>query len=290
MSEETSFLTRSTLPLRATIAALLALGVGAGAYAIHEHSAVKQLAAQNSAVNSTLNATRDQMSALNSRLDALTAQQAVEKPHAPIYRKGVTPASTHRRIDDPRWKKMQGQLDEQGKQIDATRQDLASARTELQGSIAMTHDELVLLEKKGERNYYEFDLDKTSQFQRQGPVGIRLRKANTKHEYADLELLVDDFKVSKKHVNIYEPVVSYAGDRKVPVELVINSISKNHIHGYVSAPKYKAAELEAMANSSATSPAAAPGNTQTPAPSNAQSPAPAKPSPIRQKLPSPDAN
>ena len=290
MSEETSFLTRSTLPLRAAIAALLALGVGAGAYAIHEHSTVKQLAAQNSSVTSTLNATRDQMSALNSRLDAITAQQAAEKPQAPIYRKGVTPASTHRRLEDPRWKKMQSQLDDQGKQIDATRQDLASARTELQGSIAMTHDELVLLEKKGERNYYEFDLDKSAQFQRQGPVGIRLRKANTKHEFADLELLVDDFKVSKKHVNIYEPVVSYAGDNKMPVELVINSISKNHIHGYVSAPKYKAAELEAMANSSATSPAAAPGNAQSPAPGNAQSTAPAKPSPIRQKLPSPDAN
>jgi len=91
----------------------------------------------------------------------------------------------------------------------------------------------------GERSYYEFDVDKSGQFQREGPVGVRLRKANTKHEYADLEMMVDDFKVSKKHVNIYEPVVFYSGDRKTPVELVINSIGKNHIHGYVSEPKYK---------------------------------------------------
>jgi hypothetical protein len=30
------------------------------------------------------------------------------------------------------------------------------------------------------------------------------------------------------------------------VELVINNISKNHIHGYISAPKYKQAELAAI--------------------------------------------
>jgi hypothetical protein len=283
MSEETSFHFPSSTPFHVAGAALLALIIAAGAYAIHEHSAVKQLTAQNSAVTSTLNATRDQMSALNSRLDALTVQQATEKPLAPVYRKPLTPASTHHRIDDPRWKKVQGQLDDQAKQIDSTRQDIANARTELQGSIAMTHDELVLLEKKGERSYYEFDLDKNGQFQREGPVGLRLRKANTKHEYADLELLVDDLKVSKKHVNIFEPVLSYSGDRKMPVELVINSISKNHIHGYVSEPKYKAGEVEAMANSPTNPPASE-------TTSSSQNTAPAKPSPIRPKLPPPDEN
>ncbi len=286
MSDETPFHPASTARFRATVAALLTLGVAAAAYAIHEHNVVKQLTAQNGAVTSSLNTTRDQMNALSARLDALGVEQPSEKPHAPVYRKPLTAASTRRRIEDPRWKKMQGQLDEQAKQIDSTRQDLASTRTELQGSIATTHDELVLLEKKGERNYYEFDLDKSGQFQREGSVGIRLRKANSKHQYADLEMLVDDFKVSKKHVNIYEPVVSYSGDRKMPVELVINSISKNHIHGYVSEPKYKAGELEAMDSSSTNSPTTA----GTPGASVGQSTAPAKPSPLRQRLAPPSAN
>jgi len=202
--------------------------------------------------------------------------------HSAIYRKPLTPASTRQRIDDPRWKKVQGQLDNQAKQIDSTRQDLTNTRTELQGSIATTHDELLMLEKKGERSYYKFDLDKSGQFEREGPVGVRLRKANTKHEYADLEMRVDDFKVSKNHVNIYEPVVFYSSDRKLPVELVINSISKNHIHGYISEPKYKAAELEAMANPSANN--AATGT------NNLQSAPPAKPSPVRQRLEPPNMN
>jgi hypothetical protein len=232
--------------------ALFVVVIAMAAYAFHERNLSKQLAAQNSSITSALNGTRDQVSALSSGLDAMNAERAAEPPaHAPVYHKPMAAAAMRHRVEDPRWKKMQSQLDEQGKQIDATRQDLSSARTELQGSIATTHDELVLLEKKGERNYFEFDLDKTGQFTREGSVGVRLRKANTKHDYADLEMLVDDFKVSKKHVNIYEPVVFYSADSKMPVELVINGISKNHIHGYVSEPKYKGGDLEAMANPSA---------------------------------------
>ncbi len=293
MSEETpsrpdSANQGSATRFRATVAALLAVGIAAGAYAVHERNVAKQLADQNSAVTSALNTTRDQMSALTTRLDAMNAERQAGKPaashsaldHSTFYRKPLTAASMRHRIDDPRWKKVQGQLDEQGKQIDSTREDLANTRTELQGSIATTHDQLVMLEKKGERSYYEFDLDKSGQVQREGPVGVRLRKANTKHEYADLELMVDDFKVSKKHVNIYEPVVFYSADRKVPVELVINSIGKNHIHGYVSEPKYKGAELEAMANTSANNGAT---NTSSEQPDSA-----AKPSPVRQKLEPPN--
>ena len=260
---------------RATVAGLVVLVAAIGVYAFHEHNVSKQLAAQNSAATASLNATRDQLNALSSRFDALSAQRAAEKPDAAqtgVYRKPMHAASSRHRIEDPRWKKMQGQIDDQAKQIDATRQDLASSRTELQGSIATTHDELVLLEKKGERSYYEFDVDKSKQFHREGPVGVRLAKANLKHEFADLEMLVDDFKVSKKHVNIYEPVVFYSSDSKMPIELVINAISKDHIHGYVSEPKYKGSDLQvaSSANDGAANGAPADPN--------------AKPSPARQKL------
>jgi hypothetical protein len=271
----------SVARFRAAVAALGVALVAAGGYAYHEHNVSQQLTEQNNAVTSALNANRDQVSALNSRLDALNAERAAEKAEkakpaqAGAYHMPLTAAVTRHRIEDPRWKKMQGQIDDQGKQIDATRQDLSSARTELQGSIATTHDELVLLEKKGERSYYEFDLDKSGQFTREGPVGVKLHKANTKHEYADLEMLVDDFKVSKKHVNIYEPVTFYAADSKMPVELVINTISKNHIHGYVSEPKYKAGDLETVASTA---------NTATPANNGAQTDSSAKPSPARQRL------
>ena len=278
MLEGTSSVVGSVNPFMAAVAGLVVLVGGVGVYGIHEHNVSKQLAKQNTTLNASLNATRDQLDSVSSRVDALNAQVAAEKaaPQPSVDRKPMNAASSRHRMEDPRFKKMQGQLDDQAKQIDATRQDLASSRTELQGSIATTHDELVLLEKKGERSYYEFDLDKSKQFQREGPVGVRLAKANTKHEYADLEMMVDDFKVSKKHVNIYEPVIFYRADSKRPIEVVINTISKNHIHGYVSEPKYKSGDLEAAANSPVTGVAA--GANGTPADPNA------KPSPARQQL------
>lgn len=260
----------------------LLLALGAAGYAFHERSAAKQLAASNSAMTTTLNATRDQLNALTAKVSAMETKPSPEaetKPAAVVYRRPLTAAVARHRIVDPRWKKMQGQLDDQGRQIASTREDLASTRTELQGSIATTHDQLVLLQKKGERNYYEFDVDKSGEFQRQGPIGVRLRKANTKHEYADLELMVDDFKVSKKHVNIDEPVVFYPGNEKMPVELVINSIGKNHIHGYVSEPKYRNADLQAMTNSS--------GSNQGTTAVSEQTNSDGKPSPSRQRLPLP---
>ena len=249
--------------------------IAAVGYAWHEHSAAGKLAAQNDAVSSTLKDTQSQLQLLASKVDAITA-----KPQpAPVRHSAVHVSRSHRAIprrDDPRWKQFQEQLaaqgkmiDDHGKIIDATRQDLANARTELSGDIAKNHGEIVLLQKKGERNYYEFDIDKTKQFSHTGPVGLRLKKANTKNQYADLEMMVDDVKLSQKHVNLMQPVMFYATDNGTPVELVINSISKNRIKGYVSEPKYKRNELAAMANANA-------------APTNGA--APQAPAPARQRL------
>jgi hypothetical protein len=107
----------------------------------------------------------------------------------------------------------------------------------------------VVLEKKGERSYFEFDLNKSKSFQRTGPLSVSLRKANEKHQYADLDLIVADRTVTQKHVNLDQPVMFYQNDNGRPIEIVINSITKNHIHGYISAPKYRQSELQADSGS-----------------------------------------
>jgi outer membrane murein-binding lipoprotein Lpp len=231
--------------------AILILAVGGlFGYAIHQRNVVNRLTAANNQMVSVVKDTRAQIGALTSKLDSMAAaQQARQQEASNAGEQYVTPLkqnsrrSKHHPAGDPRFRRIQKQLDAQGRAIESTRQELASARADLGGSIARTHEELVVLEKKGERNYYEFDLDKSKQFQRTGPVGISLRKANTKHMYADLELKVDDAQLSKKHVNLFEPVSFYLGDEHRAVELVINSVRKNHIHGYISAPKYSASEL-----------------------------------------------
>lgn len=249
--------------------ALILVTVAAIGYSLRERTVANRLAAENHQVTAALDQTRGEIAALSSRLDTLgqppptqiNVHPEPQRPSPAVPRR-ARQSATNRSVrqvqrDDPRWKQFQEKLAEQGGQIDSTRQDLASARTELQGSIARTHDEVVVLQRKGERNFSEFDISKSKQFQRGGPIGIRLRKANTKRQYADLELMVEDVTLTKKHVNLLEPVMFYASDTGQPIELVINSISKDHIRGYVSQPKYRRSELAAMSANTSSGNAAA---------------------------------
>ncbi len=267
-------------------AAMMAVG-GVGVYAEHEHRAVAQAATQNEQMAAALSGTRSEIEQLNTKVNELNSLVAAnseqQRPAARVV-SSVPKAAVHRKtVEDSRYKKLQSQVDAQGKAIDetrsqlaGTRDDLTNTRTELSGSIARTHDELVLLQKKGERNYYEFDVAKSKQFNFQGPVGVRLKKANVKHDYADLELMLDDRSLSQKHVNIYQPVMFYMPDTPQPIELVINSITKDRIHGYVSSPKYRQSELAGMQTANAASAPAVPSGAAAGAPT-----------PVRQKLPAP---
>lgn len=237
----------------------IAVALIGGGYAIHEHNAAENMATQNAQVTAQLSTTNAQLRALSTQVSSLNAaNQAREAADAQRAAQMQRAGTAHRVVFDSRYKKLQSQVDEQGKAIDqaradltSTQTDLAGAKTELGGSIAKTHDELVLLQKRGERNYAEFDIDKSKGFHRAGPLSIELRKANVKHQYADLNLMVDDAKLTQKHVNLYQPSMFYRPDSPQPVEIVINSITKNHIHGYISAPKYRQSELTAMADPNA---------------------------------------
>lgn len=155
---------------------------------------------------------------------------------------------------------MQEQVTEQKKeladtkqQLDQTRQDLQnnlnSTRDELSSSIAKNHDELVILQKRGDRNLYEFDLERSKQFHRVGPLNVSVRSVNQKHRFYDMVMTVEDQQVERKHVSLYEPLMLRLADRPQPVELVVNRIDKNGVRGYISEPKYKNSELASTTGS-----------------------------------------
>jgi hypothetical protein len=223
--------------------AVLSLG-----FVAYERGVAKQLSTQNAAMSTALDQTRSQLQDLTAKLTQLSQEQQAAEAARTVQRTASQRRGTRTaaRRDDPRWKQVQDELAEHQKAIQSAQADLTSAKTELSGSIARTHEELVALARKGERNYYEFDLNRSKQFTREGPISVSLRKANSKHVYADLELLVDDAQLTKKHVNVFEPVAFYTSQSKQPVELVINQVSKDHIHGYVSTAKYKASDLPAL--------------------------------------------
>ncbi len=253
-------------PLWGAVAVLLVAVALAGGYSLHERNAAQKLSAENTNMSTALKDTRGQLDVLTAKVNAMSEAEAQRQQAAAAAaqrdRVMRTAVARHRKgVDDKRWKEMQAKLDAQGKAIDDTRNDLTSAKTELSGSIARTHDELVVLQRRGERSYFEFDIDKSKQFHATGPVGIKLKKANMKHQFADMDLMVDDVALNQKHVNLLQPVVFYAGENGKPVELVVQKISKNHIHGYVSTPKYKDSELAAMAAANAQTNAQASGET-----------------------------
>jgi hypothetical protein len=104
------------------------------------------------------------------------------------------------------------------------------------GLIATNHDELEILKHKGDRNYYEFTLSK-GQRKPVSTVSLELKKADIKHSRYTLEVYADDKKIEKKDRGLNEPVQFYTGKDNYLYELVVNSIDKNTIKGYISTPK-----------------------------------------------------
>ncbi len=240
-------------------------------------ASMDQLQAQVSTLTAKLNQMTSAQPPAASPAPASTAPAAVEEESvapapAPVAASPAvvaTPkpapakrAATKRRAApvDKRYSQLKSQLDAQEKELKDTQDAVAknradlegsisSTRDELNGSIAKTHDELVALEKRGERSYFEFDLSKSKQFQRFGPLTISLRKTDTKHKTYDLAMMVDDNELNKKKVNLYEPIWIHTESGAQPIQVVVNRIDKDFIHGYVSAPKYKQSELAAISSS-----------------------------------------
>jgi len=70
---------------------------------------------------------------------------------------------------------------------------------------------------------------------------------------------------------LYEPIWIHTENDAQPVQVVVNRVEKNLVHGYVSAPKYKPSELavSSSTNTATVTPVAA--HPQTPD-QNPQSP------------------
>ncbi len=232
----------------------LALAVSVG-FAWFQHRSVQQLTSARNQLAESLGQTKAQVDSMSEQLKVLAsaARQAERAPAvSPAAAKPVPKAENRRSIqsaraarrpaEDPRWKKVDSELAQTRSDLAQTRSDLEnnlkSSHDELSQSIARTNDELAELQKKGEYDYFQFDLGKSKQFSRTGPIGISLRKADTKHDYCDLMVRVEDDQLGKKHVNLFEPVFFYPEGYSQPIELVVNRIDKNHIKGYVRKPKY----------------------------------------------------
>ena len=135
------------------------------------------------------------------------------------------------------------------KDIEATRSDLEATKSKLErangdmgvmsGLIAKNHDDLEELKRRGDRNYYEFTIQKAKAPQRVGPVQIALNKTDPKKSKYTMTVLADDKSIEKKDKTSGEPVQFYVkgSARLAPYEVVVFEVAKNQITGYLATPK-----------------------------------------------------
>src|SRR5207302_10683384 len=135
------------------------------------------------------------------------------------------------------------------KDIEATKGDLEATKGKLErslgdmnvmsGLIAHNHDDLDDLKRRGDRNYYEFTLQRSKTAQRVGPVQMSLNKTDPKKAKYTLTVVADDKTIEKKDKTSGEPVQFYVkgSARLAPYEIVVFDVGKNQITGYLATPK-----------------------------------------------------
>ncbi len=135
------------------------------------------------------------------------------------------------------------------KDIEATKSDLEATKGKLErsmgdmnvmsGLIAHNRDDLEDLRRRGDRNYYEFTLQKSKKSQRVGPVQISLNKTDAKKSKYTITVFADDKTIEKRDKTSGEPVQFYVkgSARMAPYEIVVFDVGRNQITGYLATPK-----------------------------------------------------
>jgi len=124
--------------------------------------------------------------------------------------------------------------------LDATIAKLQSTIGDLgqqSGLIANTRADLEALKHRGDRQYYEFTLTKGAKPQAISTVKLQLKKTDPKRGKYNLDVTADDKTIEKKDKNQSEPVQFYTGKDHMLYELVVWTVDKNKITGYLSTPK-----------------------------------------------------
>jgi chromosome segregation ATPase len=124
--------------------------------------------------------------------------------------------------------------------LDATIAKLQSTIGDLgqqSGLIANTRSDLEALKHRGDRQYYEFTLLKGAKPQAISTVTMQVKKTDPKHGKYTLNVTSDDKTIEKKDKNQSEPVQFYSGRDHMLFELVVWTVDKNKITGYLSTPK-----------------------------------------------------
>ena len=150
--------------------------------------------------------------------------------------------------------KLDGKLDGISTEVGTVKSDVASAKSNIEategelqrtkgdlgvmsGLIATNSKEIQFLRDLGDRNIYQFTIDRVSGMQKVGDIQVMLRKADTKRNRYTVDVRADDKLVEKRDKSINEPVQFYTARAHQPYEFVVNEVRKDKVIGYLATPK-----------------------------------------------------
>jgi DNA repair exonuclease SbcCD ATPase subunit len=248
------------------------VGLGFGVSALNQSKSVEQtvqasLKQQNEQLSQRLAKEEEQNQQLQSDLKVVTdklnvTQEDLQKARqqtkasAVAYNKKLsglesnvnTQLATKANADDVT--KLGGDVTGVKNDLEDTKSKLERATGDMgvmSGLIARNHDDLEELKRKGDRNYFEFTLQKTKTPQRIGPVQMSLNKTDQKKSRYTVTVLADDKAIEKKDKTAGEPVQFYVKGTQhyAPYEIVVFDVGKNQVTGYLSTPKSAAGATSA---------------------------------------------
>jgi len=244
----------------AALGATSLLGIGIGWSALNqgkqtEQSVQASVKQQNDALMQRLAKTDDENQQLQSDLKVVTNKlnvtqeeldraRKMTKSSVVVYNKKLsevnTQLGTKANIEDVN--KLTGDVSGVKNDLDETKGKLDRATGDMgvmSGLIARNHDDLEDLKRRGDRNYFEFTIQRAKTPQHVGPVAIALNKTDSKKSKYTITVLADDKSIEKKDRTAGEPVQFYVKGtgRMSPYEIVVFDVNKNTITGYLSTPK-----------------------------------------------------
>lgn len=125
--------------------------------------------------------------------------------------------------------------------LEATKNAMQSMKGDLgvqSGLIARNHDEVEELKRLGERDIFEFTLNRSAKGpDHVGPIQVQLKKVDPKKYKYTVNVVADDKVIEKKDRTAGEPIQFYVRGVRAPYEIVVFDVSKDSVKGYLSTPK-----------------------------------------------------
>jgi hypothetical protein len=193
----------------------------------------QQLQSDLKVVTDKLNVTQSEL--LAARKQTRATASAVDKKFTGLQTSVNSQLASKASADDVN--KLNGDVTGVKSDLDATKNSLQMARSEMGTLIARNHDEIDQLRRMGQRDYYEFTVTRKAGAEKVGSIQVELKDTNTKKNQYTINILADDKNFEKKNRSVNEPIFFYTGGSHAALELVVNKVTKTSATGYLSVPK-----------------------------------------------------